>query len=125
MVALARVGCTSFDEDLVEFQQFVSLRARAHGRREIRELLTVLARAEFVKHFAETVDIRVRRPGPLRRHESFRADVCERGIHARHQPNVRKLRNAAHKDDVGGFDVAVDESVPVQGAERIGELQAE
>src|SRR5439155_26047540 len=67
----------------------------------------------------QAVNITLGCPGPFRRHESFCADVGERGIEARHQPDVCELGNAVHKDDVGWFDVTVDESVRVDGAERV------
>ena len=90
-----------------------ALRGRATRaiRRQFGEIQAVLAGDDFVKDFAEAVEVGLRRARAFRRHEALRAHERLRGIDARHQADVRQLGHAVHEDDVRRFDVAVDQPV--------------
>src|ERR1051326_6327272 len=85
-------------------------------RRQRREFMPIFARRDLVKHLAQTVDIRLRRPGPFRRNETFGADKRLRFALLSYQPDVRQLGDAVYEDDVGGLDVPVNQPVPMQMA---------
>ena len=63
----------------------------------------------------------------LGREESFGADEGLSGVNARDQPDIGQLGHPARKDDVRGFDIAVDESMTVEvlegGDQRQGDIQ--
>ena len=97
-----------------ELRQRLPIRQLFHLRRQVRKLLTVVPRSDLVKHFAETVDVGLRRAGAFGRDVAFRAHERERGFDVRDQPDVRELGDAVHENDVGRLDVAVNQPVPVQ-----------
>ena len=74
---------------------------------------------------ARTGEIRLRRAGAFGRQVTFRLYERARGVHTRHQTDVRQFCYAAHEDDVGGFHVAMDQPVPVQMRQRASERQGD
>ena len=124
-VTTARIVLAGFEQDLVELHEWIGIGQFTQVRRQLREFLAVLARADLVQHLAETEEIRARRAGTFRRDEADGPDQRMRLLRARHQPDVRQLGRAPDEDDVRGLDVAVDETVIVQVFERAGECGAD
>ena len=68
----------------------------------------------LVEYLAETENVGASRPGTFRRNEPFGAHIAQGIIRRRHEADVRKLRHAVHKDDVGWLDVAMHQARAVQ-----------
>ena len=58
-VALARVVVTGFEEDFVEFEQAGVVGLSLQIRRQLREVLAVFGKGNFVKNFAQAIDVRL------------------------------------------------------------------
>ena len=123
-IALVRIVLAGLEENEVQFEQPLLLLRLPEERRQFGKLHAVLAGAHFVEHFAEAVDVGLLADGTFRRQETFRADVGNGCAHIRDQPDVRELGHAVDEDNIGRFDVAVDEAVRVQVLERPGEREA-
>lgn len=117
-VTLARVGLAGFEEDGVEFDQLRRMALFSEIAGELRELLAVFAGADFVKHFAQTVEIGLGFARPFRWNETFGADVRARTARVRDQTDVRQLWNSVDDENVGRFDVAVDQSMSMEVRQR-------
>ena len=77
-----------------------------------------------MEHFAQAVEIGLRRARPFRCHEALGAHHRLRLAQFRDQPDVGQLGRAVHEDDVGRLDVAVDQAVSMQVLQRVGQRQA-
>ena len=76
-VTLERIVRARSDENLIQLQQFRAFRAVSEVRGQVRKFLPVFARADFVKDFAQAVEIGLGRARPFGRHEAFGADERE------------------------------------------------
>ena len=114
-MAVFRVPGAGAQQQLVEMPQA----ARVLG--QLGEIMPVLAGGDFVNHFSQAENIRRRLARPFARQIARRAHPRKRGVHARHQPDVRQLGHAVDEDDVGRLDVAMHQAVPVQMRQGSGQ----
>ncbi len=125
LVAPVQFGPASLENHLVQFQEPLVVGSLPHPRRQFRKILAIFAGADFVKHFAQAINIGLRRAWAFRRDEAFSADVRPGLLHLGHQPNVRQLGHSVDKDDVGRLDVAVNEPAFVEFGQRMAQRQAQ
>jgi len=113
-VTLLRIRRARLLDDLPQLQQFLAVCELAQTRRRLGEILPVFAGADFVKHFAQAIEVRLGGAGAFGRNEPFRAHKGNGHVGVSDQADVGQLGDAVHEDDVGGLDVAVDQAVLVQ-----------
>src|SRR2546430_17385933 len=77
------------------------------------KVIPVFDSADFVKHFAEAVEIGLWRARTLWRDEARGAHKGSGLADVRDQADVGQLGHAVHENDVRRLNVAMDESVPV------------
>ena len=111
LVTLLRIGLARLENHRVQFEHRFVLGQIIWQRGKVA---AVPAGADFVKDFAQTVEIRLRCARPLRWNESFRSDERPRLARVGHQADVRQLGRAVHENDVRRFDIAVNQSLRVQ-----------
>src|SRR5262245_23827254 len=87
--------------------------------------MTVFAGRNFVKHFAQRIDVRLRGAWPFRRDKTFRPDERLRFALLGYQPDVRQLGLAIYEDNVRGLDVAVNQTVLVQLPQSLRKRETE
>src|SRR5689334_22094281 len=73
-ITLLRILSARFDENVVELEKLLAIRTRTQLRIDLGKIQAVFAGADFVKKFAETKDVGLRRTGSFRRHVTFRTD---------------------------------------------------
>ena len=127
-VARLGIGRAGAQQHGVQLHQGDGFAVRADLREWLGEFVAVFPHRGFVEHLAQRVEVGLRRGGAFGRDEPFRADERVRACGLGHQTDVGQLGHAAHEDDVGGLDVAVNEALAVEMAqgetERHAELEA-
>ena len=127
-IALANVGLTRVQDDFVQLKKTIQIRCLFQQRRQFRKVMSVLSGADFVKDLAQAVNVRLGAAGSFRWNKSFCADIGPGFIDVGDQSNVGELWHAVDKDNVRGFDVAMNQPMGVQriqsGAQRQTELHA-
>ena len=124
-VALTWIVGAGFQDDGVEFEEALLVGELFPILRQRGKILAVAAHANFIKHFAQAVQIARRLARPFRWQIAGSAHERARGIDTGHQADVGELGNAAHEDDVRRLDIAMDKAVGVQMFERGGQRQAD
>src|SRR5436190_23540613 len=86
--------------------------ARKQGGAQLGILLAIASHRAFVKDFAEAEDIRRSAAGSFRSNVTGRPDVSDVssvGLHGGDEPDISELGRAVHKNNVGRFDVAMNQ----------------
>ena len=124
-VAVLGIVSAGAGNDGVEFHQSFAVGQLAQLRGQLGKFLAVFSCRDFVEHFAETVEIGLRRAGTFRRGETFGAHIRASGIHACDQSDVRQLGDAIHENCVGRLYVAVNQPVSMQMFQRRRQREAD
>src|SRR4029077_5472409 len=119
-VTFLRIVRTGFDQDVVELQQLLAVGTVAQLRIDLRKIEPVFAGADFIKKFAETENISLRRAWSLRRHVTFGANkrlLTAGGDEA----DVGELRYSADENNVRRLDGAMSQAVAMQRFQCFGQ----
>ena len=113
----------------ISFSSRRPLALRARPRIEVdgqvREIAAILARRRLVEEPSESEDVGLRRAGPFRRNEAFRSDERLRLVGSGDQSDVGELGLSVDEDHVRRLDVAMHETMAMDVAQSVGELDAE
>ena len=120
-----RVAFAGPDDDLVQFKKVLLFADLLQLSRECRKHLTVMAGADFVQDLSQAVNVCLNGSGTFGRDKPFGADQRRRTLHISHKTDIRNLGNAVYENNVGGFDIPMDEAVFVQVAQAGRQRQAE
>ena len=124
-VALFYVRRAGAENHLVELGERGAVGQFADAGGQLGKLLAIATGADLVKHLAQAEQVGLHRARTFRRQVAFGAHERHGGLRQRDEADVGQLRNAVHKDNVRGFDVAMDEAVAVEVFERRGQGEAE
>jgi hypothetical protein len=121
LVTLPAIWLAGFEQNAVQFEQLVTVRQVFHRSGRFRKIEPVFAHAHFVENFPEAEDVRLRRNRSLWRNETLGADVRERLRLVRDQADIGELGDTFDENDVRGFDIAVNQPVPMKLSQRSAE----
>src|SRR5438477_3485452 len=99
------------DNPLVLLQRF-------QFRRQLREVPPIPAGANFVKHFAQTVEVGLGHTWPFRREIAFGAYERAGSVHGRYQADICQLWQPIHENNIREFYVPVNQAALVQMSQR-------
>ena len=94
-------------------------------QRDIGEALRGKAGAGFVKHHSQRVKVRRGRTRPFRRNIAFGPDKGSSLAIPCDQADISQFRPAVDINDVSGFNVAVDQSVPMELRQPTGNIDGQ
>jgi hypothetical protein len=118
---------TRLEQNIVQLKKPGFIRGRCGHGRQFGELKAILSRSHLVKRLAEAINVCLHGAGAFRRQVTLGADEGHGAVCLGDQPDVRQLGPAIHEDDVGGFDVAMNQPFPMEvfegGREREAYLQ--
>ena len=100
LVAFTHIIFARVQNDFVQLDKTIEVCCSIQLRWQFGEIMPILASADFVKDFAQAVNVGRGAAGPFRRNESLGADVRAGFIDVGHQPNVSELWHTANEDDV-------------------------
>jgi hypothetical protein len=124
-VALLGLGLAGAEDDGVEFADQGGVGAFDNMGWNGGELEAVEAGEHFVHQLAQTVEIGGGGTGSFGWDVAMGAHRSEGGVGGRHQPDVGQFGDALDENDVGGFDVAMDEAFVVEDGEGAGEVEGD
>jgi hypothetical protein len=124
-VAFGRGRAAGVEENLVQLEQCRAIGQVGEVGRELRKFLPVVPGGELVEHLAQREHIRARRAGAFGRDVAFGADKRVGVGRGRDEADVGELGHARDKDHVGGFDVPVHETAPMEARQHAREFDAD
>ncbi|MCZ7636528.1 MAG: hypothetical protein M5U12_11195 [Verrucomicrobia bacterium] len=120
-----RFGRAQPGQDLVELEKRLPVRPGIQVRRHGRELAAVHPGGRLVQETAERKQVGLNRPGSLGWDKALRAHKGPCLVRRRHQAKIRQLGLSPHEDDIRGFDVAMDQAMTMDVAQRTAQPHAE
>src|ERR1041385_3364866 len=124
-IALAHIALAGAQNDFVEGLESKPVRLQINECGQFGILKPAQAGERFVKDFAQTVEVTLRRAGLLRVIKAFGADQRLALTDLGDEADIGQLWFAVNVDNVGGFDIAMDEPSLVEKTQAVGQRQAE
>src|SRR6266446_533646 len=123
-IPLSWLGCAGLQDDVVELEYLHAVSPFDKGRGKRWILMGAFAHAGHVNDFAEAIHVCRRNALPPGCDVTVGAEAGRfqtGGSDVGYQPDVREFGEAIHVDDIGRFDVPVDEALFMEKLERFGE----